>query len=791
MFTFIARLILRNRILLLSLVLLSSAFMAYQGQYVEVSFKFSRLLPKTDPVQVEYDDFRTRFNQVGNTIVIATDSLPVFTPENYTLWQGLQDSLLQIPGIESALSPINAFVLTRNDSAQKLSYRPLPSPSAQRSLEQIRQSFEKLPFYQSLLYSPDGESPLMLIQLDTTMLYDENIIRIVAKVGATVEYFEAQSGRDFKISGLPHIRMANTEKVKSEIYLLIGLAMLVTSLILYFFLRSFTAMFISMVVVTLGVCWSFGLMAILGYEISMLSSLVPTLVIIIGVPNCIFLINKYHLEFKEHGRRILALQRVIRKIGAATLMTNATTALGFAALILTQSAVLKEFGVVAAINILLVFVISLVLIPVYYSLKRTPKPRHYDHLEKRWIGRFIDLIIHTVMYHRRRVYMALFFLSVIAAVGMSKIYTTGNLSEEFKDSDPLLKDLHFIEKRFGGVVPLEIIVDTKRPRGVYAQSTLERIERLQRALDSIPGLSRSLSLTDGLKFAKQAYYRGAPRFYQLPTRQERNFIFSFLPEGDAGNGLLRSLVDSSGRYARITMQVRDMGKEESRYLQRELDQLLPEIFPPQRYDITVTGAWMVFQKGTTYLIRNLLISLSLAILVIALVMAFIFRSFAMVLVSLVPNIFPLLMTAGLMGYLGIPLKPSTILVFSVAFGISVDDTIHFLAKYRQELKQTRYNIGQSVLRAIRETGISMFYTSMVLFFGFSVFHASSFGGIVALGVLVSITLVIAMVGNLLLLPTLLLSFERLIIGRKFTEPYLTIYDEGEDDEEEEEVIKEE
>jgi len=177
----------------------------------------------------------------------------------------------------------------------------------------------------------------------------------------------------------------------------------------------------------------------------------------------------------------------------------------------------------------------------------------------------------------------------------------------------------------------------------------------------------------------------------------------------------------------------------------------------------------------------------MAVAVIAVVMAFIFRSFAMVLVSLIPNLFPLLMTAGIMGFFNIPLKPSTILVFSVAFGISIDDTIHFLAKYRQELKITNYNIGQSVLLAIRETGVSMFYTSIVLFFGFCVFTASSFGGIIALGILVSITLVIAMIGNLLILPTLLLSFERLIINKSFTEPYLTIYDESAVDEEDDEI----
>lgn len=785
MFTFIARLILRNRITMLSILLLLSFFMAYQGQFVNVSFKFSRLLPKTDTAQVDYDVFRERFNQVGNTVVIAIDSFDVFEASNYQSWHNLETRLFEINGVTNILSPANALNLVRDDSAQSLVYNSIAPSLAAGKFDSIRTVYNSLPFYHGLLRSENRQVPLMLVQLDPDQLYDKNIIRIVEEIKQTVAEEEIKLGRDIKISGLPHIRMANTKTIGQEIFLLVGLALLVTGLILFVFLRSLRATLISISVVVLGVFWSFGLISVLDYEISMLSSLIPSLVIVIGVPNCIFLINKYHTEYKNHGNRILALQRVIRKIGAATLLTNITTAMGFAALILTNSVILKEFGVVASINVMMVFIISIILIPIYYSFARAPKQRHYNHLEQKWVKGFINWLIRTTMYHRKWVYSCLIIILAIALYGVSKIYTTGNLSEEFKKSDPVYKDLHFLERKFNGMVPLELVIDTRQANAIYKSSTLKRIDRLQNDLDKVEGVSKSLSIVDGLKFAKQAYYRGDSSFYELPTSQERSFIASYLPKGnqDKESNLLSSLADSTARYTRVTMQVKDMGKEESAYLQEAVFASIAKNFPKERYDVTVTGAWVVFQKGTTYLIKNLLLSLSLAIAVIALVMAFIFRSFTMVLVSLVPNIFPLIMTAGIMGYFGIPLKPSTILVFSVAFGISIDDTIHFLAKYRQELKNTRYNIGQSVLLAIRETGVSMFYTSIVLFFGFSVFTASSFGGIVALGILVSITLVIAMIGNLLILPTLLLSFEKLIISKSFTEPYITIYDEEVDESE--------
>jgi len=787
MFTIIARVILRNRILILSLLLAATAFMLYQGFSVKVSYHFSRILPVTDSTQIDYELFKETFDQVGNTIVLAGEDADIFTEKNYRLWKKLESDLDTIVGVDNVLSPLSTYTLIRDDSLQEL--RVVQLDSLTKSPKNIKALFEDLPFYKGLLYSKDGKSPLMLVQLGSEYLYNKNIVRIVESIKLVIADFEKDSGISMHASGLPYIRMANTRKVTREISLFIIMALLVTSLLLYLFLRSFRAMSISLLVVIIGVCWTFGLISSLDYTISMLSSLIPTLIIVIGVPNCIFLINKYHSEYKGHGNKVLALQRVIRKIGAATLMTNTTTALGFAAFILTDSTILKEFGVIASINILLVFFISIIVIPIFYSFAPAPKRKHYNHLDQQWLNNLMAFLTNTVKNHRPIVYASLVALVITALYGASKIYTTGNLSEEFSKKGMLYKDLKFLENEFGGVVPLEIVIDTKRKNGVQKSSTLKKIDQLQTELAELPHLSRSLSVVDGIKFAKQAYYRGSKDFYSLPTSQERNFILSYIPDDKGNLNLLNALVDSTGQVARISLQIADLGTDESKVLQSQISEKVYRIFPKDRYDVTITGASVIFLKGTSYLIKNLIVSLLLAIFVIAIIMALLFRSFAMVIVSLLPNLFPLLMTAGIMGYFGIPLKPSTILVFSIAFGISVDDTIHFLAKYRQELRLSNWNIGKSALAAISETGVSMFYTSIVLFFGFSVFIASSFGGTVSLGILVSITLIIAMFSNLLLLPSLLLSLEKLVTNRSFDEPLLTLYSEVDDEEDEEEEIE--
>lgn len=792
MFTFIARFILKNRFTMLAVLFLSTAFMVYQGTKVEVSYKFSRLLPNDDSTQLAYNQFRETFKQAGNTIVITAEDLDVFDEESYRQWRDLEMALDTINGIDNILSPISAFYLQRNDSLNKLEVHSMLQDFGQSESDSLGKLYASLPFYKDLLYSRDGTAPLMFAQIDYDLLYNKNVMRIVESVKKVVADFETQTGHTAHASGLPFVRMANTKKVSAEVFKMVGLALLITTLLMYMFLRSFKATLITMVVVLMGVGWSFGLIGLFGFKISMLSALIPSLIIVIGVPNCIFLINKYHSEYKFHKNRILAIQRVIRKIGAATLLTNTTTALGFAALILTDSEVLQEFGTVASLNILMVFVISIILIPIYYSFSKNPKKRHYVHLDTNWLRGFIGFLINTVHHHRNIVYFSALTLTVLAVYGATLIKTTGNITEEYKESDPLLVDLRFFERSFGGVVPLEIIIDTKKPNGAEKLGFITKLEQLQRKLDSIPGLSRSVSVADGLKYAKQAYYRGKPEFYSLPNRQESNFILSSLPSEGNNLGMMNSLTDSTGSLGRISMQAADFPTEKNRILQASINEKIDEVFDRERYGITITGASVVFLKGTGYLIKNLFISLLLAIILISLIMALLFRSFSMVLVSLAPNLFPLLMTAGIMGYFGVPLKPSTILVFSIAFGISVDDTIHFLAKYRQELRSNGWDIVGAVMISIRETGVSMFYTSIVLFFGFSVFITSSFGGILSLGVLVSVTLIIAMLSNLILLPTLLMSLARRVANRDFDKPIITIYakedEHGKDDGEEKQPL---
>ncbi len=777
--TQVSRLILKGRFFILIVIAAFTYFLASQMQYMRFSYTEANLLPSNHEVNVEYDHFLKLFGEEGNIIILAVQDSTIFTPKKFNDWNALSQKIKQFPEIDFTVGIGDIKKLKRNKKKQKFDVEPLyvKDPQTKEEVLKIKHElFDNLPFFDNFLYNKKTGTIRTVIYLKKDIV--NTSIRkdfIFNTLNPIIDKFEKDNNIDVRVSGMPYIRTMNAQNIIDEIGMFVGLALGITALIFFFFFRSFRATFITLLVVSIGVIWAFGFIGLFRYEISVLMALIPPLIIVIGVPNAIFLINKYQQEVKKHGNQAKSLQRVISKIGNATLMTNVTTASGFATFIFTKSQLLKEFGIIASINILGIFVLALLIIPIIYSFMPLPKEKHLKHLERKWIEKAVKWMESIVRNHRFTVYATTIALIIVSMIGIYKIKVSGSLIEDMPKGKQFFKDIVFFEEEFGGIMPLEIIIDTKKEKGVMNLATLRRMNKLDETIDEIPQLSKSISILNLVKYSKQAFYSGKPKYYQLPNNQEKNWILAYTKNSTSNVKFLNNFVDSTGRYARMTTFMKDIGTDKMSRIEERLQQKIAKVFPEKSYSVMLTGKALVFLKGTHFLINNLIVSLSLAIILIALFMAFMFRSFRMIVVSLIPNIFPLLLTAGLMGYLGVPIKPSTILVFSIAFGISVDDTIHFLAKYRQELKANNWRIKQSVYAALRETGVSMFYTSIVLFFGFLVFTISSFGGTIALGGLVSITLLFAMVSNLLLLPSLLLSLEKKIANKEiFKEPTLDI-----------------
>ncbi|TBX70690.1 RND family transporter [Flavobacterium silvisoli] len=786
---FIARIILRNRIAIISSIILLTVLLALQWKHVRFTQTEANLIPADDKVNVDYNNFLSHFGEEGNLIVIATKDNHLFTPKIYKAWSELMHTIQSNKAVSLVISVDNLQKLVKNDSLVSFELKPLVDQSKVQDpayLKQIQQElYSKLPFYEGLLFNKKSGAIRSAIYLDKKIVNTKaRKLYILNELIPAINKFKAATNIELHTSGMPYIRTLNAKTIIDEIGLFIGAALLITSLIFFYFFRSFRATLISIIIVIIGVMWSFGIMGALDYEITVLTALVPTLVIVIGIPNCIFFINKYHQEYHKHSNKAKALQRVITKTGTATLMTNITTAVGFATFIATNNVLLREFGVVTTINILAIYTLSLLLIPIFFSYIPPPIPRHLGHLERESLTSFLRWIVNTVKYNRLGVYITSICLLIFGMIGIYKIKISGSIIEDMPKHTAFFEDIRFFEKEFDGVMPLEIMIDTKKKNGAIKLSNLRKMEELEHTINDIPELSKPISIVNIAKSFNQAYYNGNPEFYTLPSPQEELFLLPYIKNSlkKTKDNQLKSYITSDGSIARMTTFIKDENGEKMDAIEAHIRNKVNKLFPEPRYEVIITGKASVFQKGTKYLLDNLLSSLLFAFFLTGALVAIMFRSFKMVLVSIIPNLLPLLMTAGLMGFLGIPLKPSTLLVFGIAFGMSVDDTLRFLAQYRLELSRNEWKIKRSVFATFDDAGISMFYTSIILFFGFSVFMLSSFGGTVALGGLVALTLFFGMLSNLVLLPSLVLTLNKTLANQQeLPEPTIDIWEHSDEE----------
>ncbi|MBV7533657.1 RND family transporter [Chitinophaga sp. sic0106] len=769
----LASFVLKFRFTLLLLLLVTTGVMAWFASKVQMSYDYVATIPHDNPRYLEFQQFKKKFGEDGNMMVLGVQTEKFFQKEFFHDYIQLNKDIKSIHAVENILSVPAAINLVKNDSTRKLEAGLLfkGDLSGQQEIDSLANVFNTLLFYKGLLYNPESHAYLMAIYVNKDVFNSPKRTAVVDSIYKITKAFEEKQKTEVRLSGLPLIRTVMAVKVADELKLFLKISFLLTGLILFLFFRSFGAVLMSMVVVAIGVIWSVATIVLLGYKITLLTGLIPSLIVVIGIPNCVYFISKYHTEYAKHNNKTRALVRMIQRMGIVTLFTNITAAIGFGVFCFTNSAILKEFGVVAGVNIMLIFMISFVFLPSVLSYLPPPKTKHISYRENGLFSKVLNLLETLVFKYRKAVYGVSAVLVVLSIVGMTRLQSVGYMLDDIPHTDKLYTDLKFFEKNFKGVMPLEIAVDTKRKNGVVNLQTLGKLDELTKLIAAQPDFARPLSVVEGIKFAKQAYYNGDSSNYAVPNQFDLGFLAPYLrmkaPSGAGANTtfskLVNSFMDSTKQVARVSVNMADVG---SRRLPELLDSLRPkvnEIFDSSKYQVTFTGTSVIFQEGTRFIISGLTESIVLAFVLIMVCMLYLFRSWRMVIISLIPNLIPLVVTAGVMGWVGVPLKPSTVLVFSVALGIAIDVTIRFLVNFKQELPHHDLNISATVKQTIHETGLSIIYTSLILFAGFMIFSFSEFGGTKALGWLTSLTLIVAMITNLTILPALLLWMEKALL----------------------------
>ncbi|QCK13606.1 hypothetical protein DCC35_01970 [Mangrovivirga cuniculi] len=779
MWTSISHIILKFRVILIAIIAVITGFMAFKAKDLEVSYDFAKIVPPSDSLMINYQAFKKQFGEDANLLVLGMKDSSVYELENFQNLYYLTNELENLEGVNNVLSLASMQILEKNTSERRFDPKPIfkSVPETDEELDSLLSVAADQRFYTGQIINPSNGSTVLLLSLDSEIINSDKRLRLINDIELAAEKFSEVSDIDIHYAGIPFIRSVMSAKVQKELNKFLILSGVVTALILFFFFRSFSAVFFPMIVIGVMVIWVMGTTHLLGYKMTLLTGLLPPIIVVIGVPNCIYLLNRYHQEVANHGNQVLALSRMIRKIGLVALVTNFTTAVGFVVLAFNDITILKEFGIVAGINIMMTYVVSIILIPSVFSFLPAPKSRHLKHLDFKLVGKSIKILDLLVHRHRYAVFVVTGALLAIFIYGATKVESVSYMVDDIPEDSKIKKDLAFFENNFSGVMPLEVYIDTKKEQGIRSLSVLRRVEQFEDTLTSLQDLSGPVSMVSFIKAVRSAYYNNSPSQYRLPSGREQAFIYSYLRNAESSNELVESFIDSTGQKMRVSLKMADIGSNKMDSLVENV--IVPaknEIFEGSDIDVSLTGTTLLFIKGNKYLIENLRQSLVLAFIIISIIMAILFANVRMIIISLIPNFIPLIITAGIMGYAGIPLKPSTALIFSIAFGISVDDSIHFLAKYRQALFNSNFFVPIAISKSLKEVGQSMIYTSIVLFFGFVIFAFSEFGGTVALGILTSLTLLVAMITNLVVLPALLMVFDK---GKreKDSHPLIEQYDE--------------
>ena len=774
----LAKFVIKNRFLLLIFLFVSTAVMGYFASKVKLSYEFSKAIPTDNPKYIDYLAFKNKFGDDGNLLVVGISTNKLFELKTFKAYQQLQVNLKKINGVEDILSVPGAFNLVKDTLTEKLNVVKIFSDSInnQFQLDSSVAIFNSLPFYNERLYNKTTGSYLMAVRVNKDLFSSEKRTAVLNKILAELKNFEIASAIEIHASGLPLIRTILADRIKKEMRLFLLASLGLSVLILLLFFRSVSTTLLSLAVVMIGVIWTVGTTYLCGYQITLLTALIPSLVVVIGIPNCIYFINKYHTSYLKDventslaDRKNKALVAMVSKMGIVTLFCNLTAAIGFAVFAFTKSEILQEFGVVAGISIMVIFFISFILLPSILSLLPVPGKNQLKYLHNNLIEKALNSLESWVFGYKNQVLTVTVLIVLFSIAGVFRLKNVAYIVDDLPKQDKIYTDLKYFETNFKGVMPLEIMVDTKKRRGLSglkALAVFNKVDSLAQFIGAQKEMTKPLSLAEGLKFAKQGFYEGDTANYAMPNSFDGAFVGEYLrPSKDTGGTTnnfaktLRSFIDTASQTTRISISMADVGTKQLAVLLDKIQTRSNELFDSS-YKVTLTGTSITFLEGSKFIINGLKESIAWAFLLIAVCMLFLFRSFRILICSLIPNLIPLLVTAGIMGWVGVALKPSTVLIFSVALGIAIDITIRFLVNYKQVLPEHNNDIPSAVKITIHQTGLSIIYTSLVLTAGFIIFCASSFGGTFALGWLTSVTLLTATITNLVLLPVLIILFAK-------------------------------
>ena len=712
---------------------------------VKMDFSIEQLFSQNDPVINRFLNFREEFDGVDNRIFLLYESDDPFSYKNLELNKKMVYAFENIEGVSKVTSLTNIELFTEGgEYLLSPVYENIP-----KSIDSLNIAKERIlssDLLKNYLISEDGKVAAILIEVSDSFNEHESRESIVKQID------ELQLGTDWTWhqTGLPIIRTRYVQYMIADniTFLIPVISMLILLLSLLF--RSLVGLALPLIVVLLTIIWTLGLMTATGITINIISYIIPTLLMVVGISDSVHFLVKYYKTLHLLGDKREALTQSLQKIGTAIFLTSITTAIGFGALSMVNIEIVKEFGIFTAMGVFFAFIITVLFIPsTLMLLGKTPKTK-LEAYSRGYRVKIVKKLITIVRGHPKKIIFTGITITIIGFFGALQINPHSKLLDDLRPGNTLLEDMRLAEDRMGSVLPVEIIItvdENENFQDIQDVAVISFTDELASYISKIPEIGKVVSVSDYLKAINQAMNDGDKSFYQVPLSREIISQYMLLYDSE-----FNSLINSDLTKLRIASQIKDIDSRRSAEIEKELNTYIASVIP-EGITAEVTGTAFLALRTNNYLVKNLLGSFLVALIIITFLMIVLFRSVKMAFISILPNIIPMMVMAAVLGFLQIPLRPATAMTFAVAFGIAVDDTLHYLIRYRMELSKQHYR--QANDSTMLGTGIAMMSTTAILSAGFLVLILSQFTPTIEFGMLSVITIVTALIGDLTFLPALL------------------------------------
>lgn len=748
----------RNAALVLVVLAVLSLIFGFALRNVRLDHDFEKFFPTDDPELDRYLEFRERFGHDNDFLLLAAANVPSVFDRNFlAAFDGLAGDVEDITDVtevicatrftDPRITPIGAFQVPwlrfEADST-------ITADSARIwTDERVRSTF----------FAADGSATLMIIQTEQGISKE----RSDALMNALNEVVERSGIPGIRIGGRIHGQFWYIQKMLHELVLFFSISVLLLTAFLYIGFRTAWGVIVPIGVVGLSVLWQVGMLTLLGKPLSILTMLLPTILFVVGMSDVVHILERYIEALRRGFRKERALAITYREVGMATTLTSITTAIGFATLMTSGIQPIREFGIYTAIGVMLAFLLAFTLLPAVLLLVRTPVQASVSETKATWYP-LLHGLFRWVLRSRRRIPWAFALVGALCVLAMGNLKVNNYLLEDWPEDDPQKQDYYWFEEHFGGVRGFEMELGVRGDgTSVWDLDALREMEVIQQHIEEHYGVQAILSPVTVVKALNKAYNGGSLEFYRLPDTPEETRRLVKNARALAGRVALDALVTPDGKHARLTGRMRDEGGYIHKQRNTELEAFIAE--HDELLEYRQTGMAYLIDRNNEKLSAQLIGGLSIAFLLIGSIMAMVFKDIRMTVISLIPNILPLLFIAGFMGISGIDVKVSTAIIFTIAFGIAVDDTIHLFGKLRIELGKGR-TLPYAMKRAFLSAGKAVIVTTIMLCSGFVALIASDFASVHHMGLLVSLTLAMAVVADLLLLPLLVLFGLRAGKGKK-------------------------